>query len=77
LKVRRPLAVTAILIFTLVIIAAPLALSQSVMVSYYGYVMSLQLNVTSAPQLLELPSAPGRTPTWPMRPTSGASTRST
>jgi hypothetical protein len=55
LKVRRPLAVTAILIFTLVIIAAPLALSQSVMVSYYGYVMSLQLNVTSAPQLLELP----------------------
>jgi hypothetical protein len=25
------------------------------MVSYYGYVMSLQLNVTSAPQLLELP----------------------
>jgi len=55
LKVGRPLAVTAILIFTLVIIAAPLALSQSVMVSYYGYVMSLQLNVTSAPQLLELP----------------------
>jgi len=55
LKVGRPLAVTAILVFTLVIIAAPLALSQSVMVSYYGYVMSLQLNVTSAPQLLELP----------------------
>ena len=55
MKVGRLLAVTAILIFTLVIIAAPLALSQSVMVSYYGYVMSLQLNVTSAPQLLELP----------------------
>jgi len=55
LKVGRPLAVTAILVFTLVIIAAPLALSQSVMLSYYGYVMSLQLNVTSAPQLLELP----------------------
>jgi len=55
LKVGRSLAVTAILIFILVIIAAPLALSQSMMVSYYGYVMSLQLNVTSAPQLLELP----------------------
>jgi len=55
LKAGRPLAVAAILVFTLVIIAAPLALSQSVMVSYYGYVMSLQLNVTSAPQLLELP----------------------
>jgi len=55
LKVGRPLAVAAILVFTLVVIAAPLALSQSVMVSYYGYVMSLQLNVTSAPQLLELP----------------------
>jgi len=55
LKVGWSLAVTAILVFTLVIIAAPLALSQSVMLSYYGYVMSLQLNVTSAPQLLELP----------------------
>jgi Predicted solute binding protein len=55
LKVGRPLAVAAILVFTLVVIAAPLALSQSMMVSYYGYVMSLQLNVTSAPQLLELP----------------------
>ncbi|MCG2896979.1 MAG: hypothetical protein L7G95_06515 [Acidilobus sp.] len=55
MKVGRPLAVTAIFIFTLVVIATPLALSQSVMVSYYGYVMSLQLNVTSAPQLLELP----------------------
>ncbi|ESQ26585.1 MAG: hypothetical protein JCHSAcid_02370 [uncultured Acidilobus sp. JCHS] len=55
MKVGRPLAVAAILVFTLVVIAAPLALSQSVMVSYYGYVMSLQLNVTSAPQLLELP----------------------
>jgi len=55
LKVGRPLAVAAILVFALVVIAAPLALSQSVMVSYYGYVMSLQLNVTSAPQLLELP----------------------
>ena len=55
MKVGRPLAVAAILVFTLIVIAAPLALSQSVMVSYYGYVMSLQLNVTSAPQLLELP----------------------
>jgi len=55
LKVGWSLAVTAILVFTLVIIAAPLALSQSLMLSYYGYVMSLQLNVTSAPQLLELP----------------------
>jgi hypothetical protein len=55
LKVGWSLAVTAIPVFTLVVIAAPLALSQSVMVSYYGYVMSLQLNVTSAPQLLELP----------------------
>ena len=50
------LAVVAVVILTLL----PIAFSQGVDVSYYGYVLGLQLNVTSAPKLLEVPlcSAP-------------------